>query len=492
MRPMLDRQVYSRNAELITAMLDAAGITWWWVDPIGHRGRRVIACHHRDALLVREALVQGSQSSDNPASWRITNALARRSHTPVTSVPEWADLLTADDMAWRVGEVLVFEGTGRELGLGHGCDLEFWRTDPHGRAIAPRENRAARVLDKESSRLVVSERDGRTVRLPAAFDQTFIDDVTFPIDAVYTWVDGDDPAWRARRAPFAQTSAGAEHHAEATHEARFRSRDELRYSLRSLDDFAPWIRRIFLVTDQQVPSWLRTDHERITVIDHRDIFPDDGRLPVFNSNAIIGRLHRIEGLSEHFLFFNDDVMLARPVHPQQFFLGSGIALVSPSNNRRPFIVPAVTHEPHINLTANIRALMFRATARTASRAIKHTPHPLLRSVLAEQEEIFAEEYEATSRSRFRHHNDIVADQLHHYYAQATGRAVPGSLRYTYINVLDDSFISPMEDLLRRRDRDAMCINDAPVPGSQPMPPEAVATFLQTYFPAPSQFEVNGA
>lgn len=193
MRPMLDRQVYSRNAELITAMLDAAGITWWWVDPIGHRGRRVIACHHRDALLVREALVQGSQSSDNPASWRITNALARRSHTPVTSVPEWADLLTADDMAWRVGEVLVFEGTGRELGLGHGCDLEFWRTDPHGRAIAPRENRAARILDEESSRLVVSERDGRTVRLPAAFDQTFIDDVTFPIDAVYTWVDGDDP-----------------------------------------------------------------------------------------------------------------------------------------------------------------------------------------------------------------------------------------------------------------------------------------------------------
>src|SRR5699024_11202874 len=176
-------------------------------------------------------------------------------------------------------------------------------------------------------------------------------------------------------------SAPPHHHAAATDPARSRSRDELMDSLRSLDDFAPWVRHIHLVTDCQFPSWLDTDIERLTVADHRDIFPDAYLLRALSSNAIISRLHHIDGLSEHFIYLNDDVMLTRPVLPEQFFTASGIALVSPSNNRRPFIEPSVAHEPHLNLTANIRRLMQDATGRNVSRAIKHTPHPMRRSVL---------------------------------------------------------------------------------------------------------------
>ena len=487
--PLLDRDVYARNLGLITEVLEAEGLTWWWVDGVGHRGRRVIAIWAEHRAQLAEALVAAARRRLSGGAWRITDALVRRPHFALAGTVDWEGGLQESD-AWRIAEVVAFEGHSRTLGLSHGCDIEFWRKDPvTGTVISPRENRAAKTLDAEAAELVTARRDGQEVKVPAVFEQTMLEDITFPIDVVYTWVDGADPEWLARKAEASGEGPAPALHAEATDPARFRSRDELRYSLRSLDDYAPWVRRIFLVTDRQVPSWLNTEDPRISVVDHRDIFPDDGRLPVFNSNAIISRLHHIEGLSEHFLFFNDDVMLTRPVLPQQFFTGSGIALLSHSNNRRPFIAPSVAHEPHLNLTANIRDLMVEATGRNVSRAIKHTPHPLLRSVLCELEEKFPEAYDRTTRSKFRHHDDVVADQLHHYYAQATGRAVPGSLGYVYLNVLDDSFVPVFNGFATKRDRDAMCVNDAPVPGAAPIDDDFVTQFLDDFFPARSAFEL---
>lgn len=487
--PVLDREVYGRNFQLVTEVLEEAGVDWWWVDGVGHRGRRVVAVaiEHRQA--VGEALVAAARNRPSGGAWRITDGLTRSAHFALAGAVDWGDGLE-DSTVWRVAEVVVFDGHSRTLGLSHGCDIEFWQTDTEtGTVTSPRENRASKILDAGSARLVWAERDGLEVKVPEVFEQKMLEDVTFPIDVVYTWVDGADPEWLARKAEASGKGPAPVLHAEATDPARFRSRDELRYSLRSLDDHAPWVRNIFLVTDRQVPSWLNTANPRITVVDHRDIFPDDGRLPVFNSNAIISRIHHIEGLSEHFLFFNDDVMLTRPVLPQQFFTGSGIALLSQSNNRRPFIAPSVEHEPHLNLTANIRDLMIEATGRNVSRAIKHTPHPLLRSVLFELEERFPEAYDRTTRSRFRHHADVVADQLHHYYAQAVGRAVPGSLGYVYLNVLDDSFVPVFNGFAKKRDRDAMCVNDAPVPGAAAVDDEFVAQFLEGFFPAKSSFEL---
>ncbi|MGP5305120.1 stealth conserved region 3 domain-containing protein [Brachybacterium alimentarium] len=487
--PLLDREVYAHNLQLITEVLDEAGLDWWWVDSVGHRGRRVVAVAVEHRLAVADALVTAARHRPTGGAWRITDALARRSHYALAGTVDWEDGLE-DSMAWRVAEVVAFEGHSRTLGLSHGCDIEFWQTDPEtGAVTAPRENRASKILDAVSATLVTTERDGREVKVPEVFEQRMLEDITFPIDVVYTWVDGADAQWLARKAEASGEGPSPVLHAEATDPARFRSRDELRYSLRSLDDYAPWVRNIFLVTDGQVPSWLNTENPCVTVVDHRDIFPEDGRLPVFNSNAIISRLHHIDGLSEHFLFFNDDVMLTRPVLPQQFFTGSGIALLSQSNNRRPFIAPSVAHEPHLNLTANIRGLMIEATGRNVSRAIKHTPHPLLRSVLFELEEKFPEAYDRTTRSRFRHHDDVVADQLYHYYAQATGRAVPGELGYVYLNVLDDSFVPVFNGFAGKRDRDAMCVNDAPVPGATPVDDAFVTQFLDDFFPARSAFEL---
>lgn len=103
---------------------------------------------------------------------------------------------------------------------------------------------------------------------------------------------------------------------------RFQDNNELKYSLRSVQMFAPWIRNVFIVTNGQVPSWLNTSHPRLRLINHSDIFEDKSHLPTFSSNAIESHLHQIQGLSQKFLYFNDDVFLGRPIYLDDFYSAS--------------------------------------------------------------------------------------------------------------------------------------------------------------------------
>lgn len=143
---------------------------------------------------------------------------------------------------------------------------------------------------------------------------------SYPIDFVVLWVDGADPAWREKRALWAAQMRGAQKtDADNGHaENRFRDWDLMRYWFRGAERFAPWVNRIWFVTDGQRPAWLNTDHPRLRVISHAEYLPQDC-LPTFNSNAIELGLHRIEGLSEHFVLFNDDMFLCAPTAPEDFF-----------------------------------------------------------------------------------------------------------------------------------------------------------------------------
>jgi len=105
--------------------------------------------------------------------------------------------------------------------------------------------------------------------------------------------------------------------------SRFEDNDELRYSLRSVEKHAPWVRHIFIVTNGQIPSWLNLDDERVTVVSHSDIFLNKSHLPTFSSPAIESHLHRIPGLSEWFIYMNDDVLFGRDVWPDDFVTASG-------------------------------------------------------------------------------------------------------------------------------------------------------------------------
>jgi hypothetical protein len=143
------------------------------------------------------------------------------------------------------------------------------------------------------------------------------------IDAVFTWVDG------ANLPELSQWLQHVEQRGAAGDFGSYRWRDngELRFALRSLETFAPWIRTVHLVTNGQVPAWLDRAVPHLRVVTHADIFPDLSVLPTFNSNAIEAVLHRIPDLADHYLYFNDDVLLGRPVTTEDFLNGDGGTLV---------------------------------------------------------------------------------------------------------------------------------------------------------------------
>lgn len=143
------------------------------------------------------------------------------------------------------------------------------------------------------------------------------------IDLVYLWVAGSDPVWQAKKAAYEQDDLLKL--PETTGVCRFNDNGELRYSLRSVERFVPWIRRIFIVTDNQIPAWLDTSNPRVRIVDHREIMPEEV-LPVFNSNALELYLCRIPGLSEHFLYANDDMFFGAPLTPGFFFDKEGLRL----------------------------------------------------------------------------------------------------------------------------------------------------------------------
>jgi hypothetical protein len=368
--------------------------------------------------------------------------------------------------------------------------LQFWGTGPDGTWVAPgRIGHVPQVPIDEQVLVPVERPEGWFPTLRAWADPD-ISAVTFPIDVVYTWVDGEDPDWRRRKRAAAPAVANGRVAEAADGSERFRNRDELRYSLRSVDTYAPWVRHVWIVTDGQVPPWLDTDAARVTVVDHREIWPAPGALPTFNSHAIEANLHRIEGLSEHFLYLNDDVFLAGNVDPETFFEPDGDAHLFLS----PFLVglgATVVGEPASDSAGkNARTLISGVTGRRLSHKLFHAPFALRRSISREIEERFPDAVARTRRSVLRSIDDVaLAGSLHLYYAYATGRAVGTSLRYRYVDVGLEDAATQLDRLQREHELlEVFCLNDATTVADPEHTTALVTGFLARYFPNPSGFE----
>ena len=138
----------------------------------------------------------------------------------------------------------------------------------------------------------------------------------FPVDMVYLWCDGKDPEFLRRKAEFSEKIEGAA--GDGFSQIRFFDNEELKYSLRSLVKYAPWIRHVFIVTDRQKPAWLDTENPKVTIVDHSEIMPKE-IIPCFNSSVIERYIGFIPGLSEHFLYGNDDMFFGEKVSKDFFF-----------------------------------------------------------------------------------------------------------------------------------------------------------------------------
>ncbi len=472
--------VRRQNLDRVTAALDAAGIDWFRV-PTRALRPTAVAVHMKDRPAAIRALTGESLiESVKPRTAKLKAAKILRVCRPVTD-PHGSLLL------------------GRDLS----CEVEFW-VEEDGVLKGPRVNPVADVIALDDPEVhapeptfgaFASPHDLTAYRTRRSLTEPAPDRIMFPIDVVYTWVDGADPAWRAAKAQALAENGWLEEASRLAHnDSRFASRDELRYSLRSLHCFAPWVNHIWLVTMDQVPDWLDTEHPGLTVVSHREIFGDTGRLPTFNSQAIESRLHRIEGLSEHFLYLNDDVFFGRPVSPELFFTPGGLTRFFPSKAQVDSAPRRPDDPPADSAGKNNRELIRAAFGRVLTRKMMHTPHPSRISLLREIEERFAENVTATAGHQFRHPDDIaLLSSLQQYYAYLTGKAAPGTIEYTYADLANPTTPLRLARLLRHRDLDTFCLNDTDSDAAVALEQGALlGEFLPAYLPFASPYEKRAA
>ena len=275
-----------------------------------------------------------------------------------------------------------------------------------------------------------------------------------PIDFVIPWVDGDDPAWRKLRAAYEQPNT----HANDTGMRIVDARDErycdwgtLRYVLRSIDRFAPWVRTVHLITQGHLPSWLNVEHPKLNIVRHEDYMPAR-YLPTFATNAIELNLHRIEALAEHFVYFNDDMVLLRDMVPGDFFmhgLPRYVASLEPTRvNPKTWFYMPVTNASIVSKHFSKHRCVARHplkwfNPRYPRASLKnvflipfknfvgfdelHLPDPYLKSTLREIWDREPALLEQASMHRFRVNTDpniwLVQD-----WQMATGRFSPGNER----------------------------------------------------------------
>lgn len=310
------------------------------------------------------------------------------------------------------------------------------------------------------------------------------------VDLVYTWVHGQDPSHRELRNNWA-LRYGLDP-VVFNPDVRYVEHDELRYSLRSVERFAPWVRRIFLVTPGQTPGWLDASHPKLTLVHQDAIMANPDWAPVFNSLAIEAQLHRIPGLAEHFIYCNDDMFLGQPCQKADFFallpgtsppqIGMRVML---SERDDDWIVPwqSIPADRLARLWMaqwnNVKfALEVRRPWRKVRKLTNHQAQSMTRSALAHAAQRLHRDWERTCASKFRGPDDLEFLAVARYLSLGDHSAVRGYLPHQ---------VFASEGELMAHDAESLpalfCVNDG-ADGTEARQPRE----LERLYPEPSSFE----
>ena len=308
------------------------------------------------------------------------------------------------------------------------------------------------------------------------------------IDLVYLWVDGNDPKWQAKRNAFLERKV---ENSLSSFNGRYVNNDELKYSLRSVERYAPWIRKIFIVTDDQTPEWLDIENPKIKIIDHKEILPAES-LPCFNSNVLEHFLCKISNLSEYFILSNDDTFFNKIVSPTTFFGKDGYPIIrltrKPFRRFRWFLREQIFKNPH---------KLYSKALFNAAELVKQKfgffynglPHHNIDSYLKSDcirvgEQIFKNEIDHTKMNHIRNANDIQRI-VYSYVALAEKR---GHLRYVsndeslHIHIQKDRHF----EKLKKFNPTFFCMNDTEYADDNDR--MKLKVWLSTRFPEKSEFE----
>lgn len=325
------------------------------------------------------------------------------------------------------------------------------------------------------------------------------------IDFVVAWVDGGDPAWRKLRGAY----LGSE---ESVDESRYREWDILPYWFRAVERFAPWVNKIYFVTCGQCPPWLNRNHPKLQLVDHKDFIPAE-YLPTFNSMTIELNLHRIPGLSEHFVYFNDDMHLNSPVTPEDFFvdgLPCETAVMSTLN-------PVSVCDAHVHTICNVMGII---NSRFSKKAVlkkapgkwynlkygkglmknllntpgshfscftlPHVCSSMRKSIFEEVWELEYERLHQACKEKFRASNGI-NQYIMSFFNLCKGEFYPRSSDFGRCYAIGNQSRAMLDDIRHHRHK-VICINDNADVADFEGEKAALLEALQQVFPNRSAFE----
>lgn len=413
-----------------------------------------------------------------------------RQSIPGTSTKLETQLKFSD--RFRLYVPMTYENSTISLGSTLAVEVQRWSTSAGEVLTGPVANPVSRVV-KADDEVVPARSQNSESKTLKTFSPLLTDEADFEVDVVYTWVDDSDEDWNQKRVE-AMSDGSSELVHEGANFSRFKNRDELKYSLRSINLYAPWVRKIWLVTDDQVPSWLDQEFPNLTVVSHRELWGDEPGLPTFNSHAIESQLRNIDGLSEHFVYFNDDVFLTKFVQRESFFTPAGQPKAAFTG---PYLTEWEPQEWESSTTVagkNIRQALLPEFNKAVIHRLSHNPHPLTKSLLAEVEQRFPSVFDHLAQSQFRDRHDLapVAFALHFGFLQ--GQVVESDLSVEVRQTAEPKFDTELERLLAYPDSsEALCINDVEVKPERRVRTEEqndqlIASFLSQRFPLPAPWE----
>lgn len=303
-----------------------------------------------------------------------------------------------------------------------------------------------------------------------------------PIDLVYLWVDGNDVEWQKSK-KYWQEKEGITSPI-ALNPCRFIDNEELKYSLRSAQMFAPWIRKIFIVTNGQVPKWLDTSHPKIQIVTHDEIMPKEA-LPTFNSCAIETCLDNIPNLSEHFLFSNDDAFFDKHISPHYFFTKNGVPLVYLKYHKE-WDKKLLKNDMYFSMIAHAFQLVDQKFKNWTGT---HNICAYTKTNLKECKKEFEEQFYKTACSKFRSFDNILR-YIYDFWAIKNNKAKAlyfknkKKTRQLYLNIGSFEYMS---DRLKKYKPFLVCYNDTEKVSQQER--ENLKHFLNKRYPQKQEWEI---
>lgn len=313
------------------------------------------------------------------------------------------------------------------------------------------------------------------------------------VDIVYLWVDGSDPAWQDKRHQ-AYAAWVLQHPDElavfGNAAGRYRDNSELLFNLRALERFFPDHGHVYLVTDGQVPAWLRASR-RVTVVDHRELLAAASPL-VFDSGHIESYLHHIPGLSERFIYMNDDVFFGAKVDPAWWF-GPRLKVFMEPASIQDFDALQPRETALVNGSIQSRQWLAQRYPhyRHVSRVYSHAPRAMLKSAMHELEHIAKDWFDQVRSTVFRSWRipPIIPDLAPRWMVQM-GYAEQQVLNPLHISTGDAHAAQQFDALLANFGKlPFFCINDTCDEAHKDDPRlRRIAQTLEKLLPEPSSFE----